>query len=182
MPAGSKPRLAVLLLLIACRDAASASLPQPTVTLDPISIDGATSADEPDVAPRPVTSLVTFTPEPGHAMHEHGGHPAQLYDAKFTVHNGGSQPAVVNVTRVDFLESYSCDVFPNTLRSSPKPQPLRVTVPAGSTMPLEVHFSGVPAYEAWCERFAFRVTFDVDGTAMQSTAETHVVRIEPLNP
>lgn len=131
---------------------------------------------------------VEFLPRRSHSIHSHGGEAAHLSGARFVVHNGNARTANVSVVRVEYLTGHSCDVLPSTVRSRPKidglsvgsaPPAARVAIPPGSSTPVTVEFASVDAYYTYCDRFAFRVTFDVDGARVQSTAETEVSRVEP---
>ncbi len=153
-------------------------------TIVDASTEDATAADA-----MGTLAAVELRPQKSHAIHEHGGDPAHLYAARFVAHNAGTRRASVSVVRVVFLAGNSCAAFPSQVRSSPKVDGIsigsggaiaaRVTVPPGDT-PLTVEFAPVDAYYTHCNRFAFRVTFDVDGAQVQSTAETEVSRVDPL--
>ena len=134
---------------------------------------------------------VEFLPQRSHSIHSHGGEAAHLREARFVVHNGNARTANVSVVRVEYLTGHSCNVLPSTVRSTPKidglsvgsaPPAARVAIPPESRTPITVEFAPVDAYYTYCDRFAFRVTFDVDGTPVQSTAETEVSRVDPLPP
>jgi hypothetical protein len=55
-----------------------------------------------------------------------------------------------------------------------------ITVAAGAHVKVTVGFTSVEAYQVFDDRFAFRVGFAVDGEALEVVAETHVVRVTPL--
>jgi hypothetical protein len=57
----------------------------------------------------------------------------------------------------------------------------QVELPAGASVEIVAYFAPIEAYTAWCERFAFRVTFELDGSEqLSAVAETFVARVEPL--
>ena len=58
----------------------------------------------------------------------------------------------------------------------------QVEVKAGATVEATVGFPSVPAYYLYCDRFAFRVHFRVDGEKIAVIDEVNITRMEPLRP
>jgi hypothetical protein len=159
----------------------------------PIAEAGEVDASEPadaatEAAPGATAGPVEIYPQRSVAIHSHGGEAAHLRSARFVVHNPNATAATLSVLRVDYLTGSSCETPPTRVRSSPKADGIslrsalpakRVSIAAGATAPITVEFSPVDAYYVYCNRFAFRVTFDAGGTRLQSTAETEVHRVDP---
>lgn len=129
----------------------------------------------------------------GHAIHTHGGDAAPLGRATFTVKNDSARVRTVTAKQVEFLTGHDCKQPPTKVRSRPKlervvpesdhderPPSLSFAVPAKSEVKLRVSFESVQAYTTHCDRFAFRVSFDVDGKeTVAAVAEIKVEREEP---
>ena len=129
----------------------------------------------------------------GQAMHTHGGPPAQLGHASFIFANRGDQARHVSVVDIEFLQgSKDCDHPPSKIVSHPKSGGIllsdgkqrqsapEVEVKAGATVEATVGFTAVLAYYAYCDRFAFRVYFHVDGEKLAVIDEVNITREEPL--
>jgi hypothetical protein len=135
---------------------------------------------------------VTVAGRDGHAMHTHGGPAARVGDAQFRVTVAGEAPVTLTVTRIEALTGHSCDAPPAEVTSYPTfgglfPEDGSATESATSlvvrpgTLDVTVGFTAVEAYYSWCDRFAFRVTFDVGGAPLVAVAETNVTRVEPYD-
>jgi len=101
----------------------------------------------------------------------------------------------VRVSQVEYLVGSHCEVVPKTVRSTPVPiglyladgeQPKSVKVLAVSPGETEVFvgFEAVTATYTHCDRFAFRVTFEVESEGIEPAssavvAETMVMRMAP---
>lgn len=57
-----------------------------------------------------------------------------------------------------------------------------VEVKAGATVAASIGFTSVPAYDVYCDRFAFRFHFLVDGEKVVVIDEVNITRMEPLRP
>lgn len=130
--------------------------------------------------------------EQGYAMHTHGGDPAWIGGARFTVHNLGDAPVAIEVTGVRWLESNDCGL-PREPRATPEPAGLaiddglidgamRVEIPARTTQAVALGHQAQSAYMAWCDRFATAATFEIRGQRIEVIAEHEVTRMEPLEP
>lgn len=168
-------------------DAASDASPSDEATDASATDVNATDASV-DGPPEAATVALEIVPSKSAAIHEHGGAPASLDTARFTVRNRGTTPVSLAVRAIAFLTGSSCDTPPATVQSRPTvvgieiggaPSSARVSIPPGAA-PLVVRFSPVHAYYTYCNRFAFRVTFDAGGDAITVTAETTVSRIDPM--
>jgi hypothetical protein len=134
---------------------------------------------------------LTVTGLDGHARHTHGGPPARLGHARFRVTRTGLGRGRLTVQRIEFLTGHSCEAPPAEVSGTPRfggllPEDgslaesvLSLGVGPG-TVDVMVGFEAVEAYYSWCDRFAFRVTFDADGEPLTVVAETQVTRVEPL--
>ena len=129
----------------------------------------------------------------GHARHTHGGAPALLGYARFAFANRGDRPRKVAVGDIEFLSgSHDCENPPRRVVSHLKAggilmedgkqreSALQVELKPGSSVEAVVGFTTVPAYYVYCDRFAFRVHFRVDGAPVVVTDEVLVTRMEPL--
>lgn len=143
------------------------------------------SASTTALAPR---RRVVVRGEDQRRSHAHGGEPATVGGARFSIRNDGPAPLRVAVRRVEWLTSPSCD-GPFEVRATPRvaglaiddgPTERSVRVPTGDSS-VEVEFEAQPAYYAYCDRFAARVTFDVEGEAVRASAEWLIARREPLS-
>jgi hypothetical protein len=124
----------------------------------------------------------------GRVSHTHGGEAARVGDASFLVRNPTAAPLRISARRVEWLTSPTCE-GPFEARATPTVAGLTVgdadsqtrvaTVPPGES-PVAVWFAVQPAYYAYCDRFAARVTFVLGGEPVVVTAETLVARREPL--
>jgi hypothetical protein len=131
----------------------------------------------------------------GHARHTHGGDAAHLGHARFVFINHDDKPHRVSVVDVEFLRGIkSCDIPPSQVASHPKSGGIllqdgnqresapQVEVKAGATVEAMVGFTSVEAYYVYCDRFAFRVHFRVDGERIAVIDEINVARVSPLRP
>jgi hypothetical protein len=143
------------------------------------------SASTTAVSPR---RHVVIRGEEQRRSHAHGGEPASVGSARFEIRHDGPGPLRVSVRRVEWLTSPTCDgAF--VVRATPRASGLAlddgapaasVHVPPGTTT-VEVEFDAQSAYYAYCDRFAARVTFDVEGERVRATAEWLIARREPLS-
>jgi hypothetical protein len=129
----------------------------------------------------------------GSAMHTHGGAPARLGGATFQVTNQSCRSRTIQAETVEHLYGRSCTEAPAQVRARPRSAGLlvddgsqtesrpSVTVAPGADVAVSLGFSpSVQAYYTFCDRFAFRVRFRVDGDPLVVVAETIVTREEPL--
>lgn len=126
-----------------------------------------------------------------YASHTHGGEPARIGGASFTVENQRDQPIELELTGTRWLTAHSCEL-PRDERARPKPAGLaledglvdgstmKATIPAHTTTSVSIGHPMQAAYMAYCDRFATAATFEIDGQAIEVIAEHHVVRREPL--
>jgi hypothetical protein len=133
----------------------------------------------------------------GHAIHTHGGPPAQLGHVRFVFENHGRQALRVAVSDIEFLRGdHDCEKPPQRVVAHPKSGGIlledgkmrdsapQVDLPAGATLSGTVGFVAVPAYYTYCDRFAFRVFFRVGPggkTRVGVISEVEVSREEPLH-
>ncbi len=125
--------------------------------------------------------------------HTHGGEPARLGHVAVEATNRGRVPRRLRAVAVEFLHGHDCENPPAQIVATPRPSgllvltggvqrdsTLDVAVAAGATVEAEVGFApAVEAYSTWCDRFAFRVLFRVDGSAPLSVvSEMRVIRVE----
>lgn len=128
-----------------------------------------------------------------HAIHTHGGAPAQIGHASFVFENRSDKPRRVSVIDIEFLRgNKNCEHAPQTVVSHPKSGGIlladgkqresapQVEVKAGATVNATVGFVAVPAYYVYCDRFALRIHFQVDGEKVAVIDEVNVTREEPL--
>jgi len=129
------------------------------------------------------------------ARHTHGGDPAHIGNVTFVVTNDSDRARRITGKRADFLRDHGCDAPASTVVSHPKlaglvfeedddprVETLTLEIPPGTSRAIRVGFTAVDAYYAWCDRFAIRVHFSVDGREMLApVAELAVIRMEPLN-
>lgn len=160
--------------LMGCASPAPRPAPPP---VDPVPVGIPT-------LPAPVEAVV-IEGQPGQAIHEHGGPPALLESARFSVRNNLPTSARIEVDEVEFLRGTDCDALPSDVVATPASGGLSkpgtapssvLTVPAGAETDVIVHFAAVEAATTSCDRFVFRVHFSVDGTPRISLVETHVER------
>lgn len=131
----------------------------------------------------------------GHAIHTHGGAPAQIGHVRFVFENHGKEAQRVTVTAVEFLRGdHDCDHPPQKVVSHPKLGGIllhdgkmtqsapHAAIAPGATVEATVGFAAVPAYYTYCDRFAFRVFFQVGKTKIGVVSEVNVTREEPLHP
>ena len=114
-----------------------------------------------------------------HASHEHGGEAAKIGDATFAADNPLPHPVPLKVTKVEFLTDHSC-ALPWDVRAKPKVVDFDPKALPPGRSEVTVSFAAQGAYQAHCDRFATRVTFDVDGHRAPVTVEHEVMRFEPL--
>jgi hypothetical protein len=115
----------------------------------------------------------------GHARHEHGGDASQLGHATFQADNPLAHDVALRATKVEFLTDHSC-ALPSEVRARPKVTGVSpASLPPGRSE-IEVSFEAQSAYQAYCDRFAARVTFSVAGARAPVTVEYEVMRFEPL--
>lgn len=131
----------------------------------------------------------------GEARHLHGGPPAQLGHARFVFLNRGDAPRRVSVVDIEFLQNVKdCENPPSKTVAHPKSGGIlledgvqresaaQVEVKANATVEATVGFAAVPAYYVYCDRFAFRVHFLIDGEKLAVIDEVTLTREEPLRP
>ena len=129
------------------------------------------------------------------AYHTHGGPGAQLGDARFVVHSEDAHRHMLTVSGVDFLGGRSCTEPPTTVKAHPtfaglfaedrgqRESTKTLAIPPKSELSISVGFGpSVEAYYVYCDRFAFRVRFELDGDTLEVVSETTVTREEPLRP
>lgn len=114
-----------------------------------------------------------------HHRHEHGGDAAHIGAARFTAHNPHARPLPLRVRTIEFLVDGQCGL-PDKVRARPKPPVGAPTELAPGTHEIVIGFAAQEAYQAHCDRFATRVTFEVEGKRIAATAEHEVMRFEPL--
>lgn len=127
------------------------------------------------------------------ASHMHGGAPAQLGHARFQVENRGTQPLRLTVTDIEFLRGiHDCEHPPRQVAShprfgglfveasDPRESTREIELKPGRTIQLSVGFASVPAYGVYCDRFAFRVHFQIGREKAAAISEARVIRREPL--
>ncbi|HMR77704.1 MAG TPA: hypothetical protein PKD61_21495, partial [Polyangiaceae bacterium] len=127
------------------------------------------------------------------ARHTHGGAPARIGSVTFAVTNDSKQARKISVQRIEFLRDHGCDAPPSTVVSRPKLGALifeedddvrskpKLEIAPGTSREVRVGFQSVDAYYVWCDRFAIRVHFLVDGVhSLAPIAELVVTRVQPL--
>ncbi len=136
---------------------------------------------------------LTIAGQDGFAIHTHGGDAARLGRVTVTVKNDSARVRRLTVKQVEFLTGHDCKAPPTKVTSRPKlervvdegdhderPASLKFALPPKSETKLRVSFASVEAYTTHCDRFAFRVSFDVDGSeTLAPVAEVRVEREEP---
>jgi hypothetical protein len=129
-----------------------------------------------------------------HARHTHGGDAAHIGDVTFVVTNDSDRPRKITAKGVEFLHDSSCEKPAATVRSKPKLGSIifdddedyrgattSLSIPAKTSKAVNVGFEPVSAYMAWCDRFAIRVRFSVDGKeTLAPVADLRVIRMQPL--
>lgn len=128
-----------------------------------------------------------------HAIHTHGGAPARIGHVRFEIENRGTAARKLSVAGIEFLRgSKSCEHAPSQIASRPKSGGIlvedgtqkesraQVVVKAGAKVGATLGFVAVDAYYVYCDRFAVRVRFSVDGSPLVVTDEVVVMREEPL--
>lgn len=122
--------------------------------------------------------------------HTHGGAPARIGGAEFTVENHRDQPIELKLLGTRWLTAHSCEV-PRTERSRPKPAGLAiepdlvdgkmtVTIPSRTNTTVSLGHEAQEAYMAYCDRFATAARFEIGGKAVEVIAEHRVIRRQPL--
>jgi hypothetical protein len=133
---------------------------------------------------------VTIEGHGEYASHTHGGAPARIGGATFTVENRRPTAIDLKLTGTRWLVDHSCEL-PRTERAKPKPAGLArgedlvdgqmiVTIPAGAIETVSIGHQVQDAYMAYCDRFATAASFVIDRQAIEVIAEHHVIRREPL--
>lgn len=128
-----------------------------------------------------------------HARHTHGGESAHIGHVRFELENRGTTARKLTVAGIEFLRGIKdCEHAPSEVASRPKSGGIfledgtqkesrpQVVVKAGAKVGATVGFVAVDAYYVYCDRFAVRVRFNVDGTPIVVTDEVVVMRMEPL--
>ncbi len=129
-----------------------------------------------------------------HARHTHGGDAAHIGNVTFVVTNDSDRPRKITAQGVEFLHDSSCEKPAATLRSKPKLGSIifdddedyraataTLSVPPKTSKAVNVNFEPVSAYMVWCDRFAIRVRFSVDGKeTLAPVADLRVIRVQPL--
>ena len=117
--------------------------------------------------------------ETTHERHEHGGDAAKIGSVRLTVDNPLSRPVRYRVVRVEFLTGHSCGL-PTEVAARPKvTSNVPAEIPPGRST-IAIGFAPQDAYQAWCDRFATRVTLKVEGRAVSVSSEHEVARYEPM--
>ena len=131
----------------------------------------------------------------GHAFHTHGGASAQVGHVRVVFENRGRTAQRVTVSDIEFLRgSHDCEHAPQKVASHPRPGGIllddgkmkesarQVEIAPGATVTATVGFAAVPVYYTYCDRFAFRVFFQVGKARIGVVSEVNVTREEPLHP
>jgi hypothetical protein len=122
---------------------------------------------------------IVIAGETSQHRHEHGGDAASIGGARFIAHNPHSRPLRLRVRGVEMLEDSQCGL-PNEVKARPKPAPDAPTKLAPGQSELVIGFEPQGAYQVHCDRFATRVTFEVEGKRIAATVEHEVMRFEPM--
>jgi hypothetical protein len=133
-----------------------------------------TSASRVEVDGKPVVIAGVTSRE----RHEHGGDAAKIGGADFVAHNPHARPLRLRVLGIEFLRDFECGL-PNEVKARPKPTVVPKQLAPGQSE-IVVGFAAQDAYQAHCDRFATRVTFEVEGKTIAAAAEHEVMRFEPL--
>ena len=116
-----------------------------------------------------------------HEQHMHGGDAAKIGSASFVVHNPHRRALRLRVRGIEYLQDFECNL-PAEVRARPKPNddanPKELR--PGETE-IAIAFAAQDAYQAHCDRFATRVTFEVEGKRIVATAEHEVTRFDPID-
>jgi len=134
--------------------------------------------------------LVSLVGKGERAVHNHPGPPAHIGSAEFEVRNGRARPVVLSVKSIDWLVGRACaapsveghPAFAEIRRKGSVNAQGAVktwTVPANTTVELEVGYALQEAYMNFCDVFVTRVHFDIDGEELSAAAEHEVVRRTP---
>lgn len=134
-----------------------------------------TSASRVVVAGKPVV----IAGETSHHRHEHGGDSARIGAATFTAFNPHVRALRLRVRGIEFLGDSECGA-PSEVKSRLKPTADAPTKLAPGESELVVGFAPQGAYQVHCDRFATRVTFEVEGKRLVATTEHEVMRFEPM--
>jgi len=145
------------------------------------------------IAPSPTAATlggVTITGNVHYASHAHGGDPATLHSARFTLEARG--PAAQAV-RLEALELLSAHCLADGWRAA-RPLPLRrleldeekvpqagLVIRPGKRRQLRIDFADTPVYQG-CNRFGFRARFTTGEHSAWVEAPLKVVRKEPARP
>jgi hypothetical protein len=133
------------------------------------------SASRVDVRGKPIV----IAGETSSHRHEHGGDAARIGSATFIAHNPHARPLRLRVRSIEYLDDSQCNL-PSEVRARPKPAPDNPTELAPGQSELVIGFAAQGAYQVHCDRFATRVTFEVEGKRIAATAEHEVMRFEPM--
>jgi hypothetical protein len=166
----------------------------PTASFTPpsnVAPSGSAKAREGSTSAVSADGRVSILGRGEYAVHDHGGPPAHIGSASFEVHNQRERPLRVSVRDIEWLVGSGCNP-PRAVAAHPALGELRlgrggqgvgasVTVPTKSKVDIEVGYAWQEAYMTFCDRFATRVIFDVEGEAIPALAEHHVVRRTPLS-
>ncbi len=115
-----------------------------------------------------------------YAMHDHGGAAAKLRAARFQVTNRTKVDATLRVKRVEYMVGHSCTEMPTHVSKEPKATNDPIVIHSAESREVEISFEPVEAYYSYCQRFFFRVTFQVGREERQVLAETQVSRVSPM--
>jgi hypothetical protein len=111
--------------------------------------------------------------------HEHGGDAAKIGHATFVAHNPHARPLRMRVRGIEFLRDFQCNL-PTEVRARPAVTPGNPTELPPGRSEITIGFTPQAAYQAHCDRFATRVTLEVEGRRIRATTEHEVMRFEPL--
>jgi hypothetical protein len=175
------------------------------VAVAPAATSDASTAPSDEEASTPVTrpSFAVLRALPGidvlesenHARHVHGGAAASIGAATIRVRVRDTRPHSIVVTRLALLRGHCRETTWSDRRTLTPvgyevhdwdhhdplaSEAARATVPGTPDLyAVTVRFAPVDAYQA-CDRFAFDVQLDIDGTPLELELPLHVMRFEPL--
>ena len=182
-------------------DPAVPSAPPHAVVVDVARADASAAVvDAAKTASAIASRLVRITGRESHAMHTHGCDPAHVSDARFAVQNDDDVEHVIRVESVDYLVDHGvqpCTGVASTFFKQLPPSGIRfddadagfdmktfVVVPPHAERGVVIGFSVADAYYTYCDTFAFRAVFRVEGIAgaLIAVAPLSVMREEPWRP
>lgn len=136
------------------------------------------------------TGRWTVVGHSGSTRHTHGGRPASLGHVRLTVALASGGTGSLTLGAVRLLRSHGCDQVPELTGASLKPGGLLGPAMEASALTIQlapgehevsVGFESMPAYQSWCDRFAFAIDLIADGSPLTVISETHVIRVTPLH-